>query len=202
MASFVWMPLTEPTYNRARLTRRLAGEDSEPEGTTQRITDLDESGPLDPSKATRNPRMHAHAPAHRSRRGQQIMEPLWSPVVATGGNQWQIGSALKPLEQAKTVAVGCDRLREKFHGKEGVSGSSPEEGSAKPVLSAGFALLRICTVSSVRWVWSRLWSSQVERSDPGLRTQACRPRRFLDAAQDGEPPPRHAPNPLRRRSRT
>jgi len=32
------MPLTEPTYNRARFTRRLAGEDSEPEGTTERIT--------------------------------------------------------------------------------------------------------------------------------------------------------------------
>ena len=26
MASFEWMLLTEPTYNRARLTRRLAGE--------------------------------------------------------------------------------------------------------------------------------------------------------------------------------
>jgi hypothetical protein len=25
------------------------------------------------------------------------MEPLWSPVVATGGNQWQIGSAPKPV---------------------------------------------------------------------------------------------------------
>jgi hypothetical protein len=45
MASFEWMLLTEPTYNRARLTRRLAGEDSEPEGTTQRITDLGDSRP-------------------------------------------------------------------------------------------------------------------------------------------------------------
>jgi len=61
--------------------------------------------------------------------------------------------------------------------KEGVDGSSPSEGSAKPVLSAGFSLLRICTGSSVRWVWSRLWSSQLEKSDPGLRTQVCRPRR-------------------------
>src|SRR6266516_6252142 len=56
------------------------------------------------------------------------MEPLWSPVVATGGNQRQIGCARKRRKQAKTVAVGCDRLRAKFHGKEGVSGSSPEEG--------------------------------------------------------------------------
>jgi hypothetical protein len=28
------------------------------------------------------------------------MERLWSPVVATGGNQWQIGSARKPQKQA------------------------------------------------------------------------------------------------------
>src|SRR5205085_5795005 len=40
----------------------------------------------------------------------QRMEPLWSPVVATGGNQWQIGSARKPHEQAKTLAVHCEWL--------------------------------------------------------------------------------------------
>jgi hypothetical protein len=56
------------------------------------------------------------------------MEPLWSPVVATGGNQLRIGSALKPRKQATTVAVGCDQLPRRAHGKEGVSGSSPEEG--------------------------------------------------------------------------
>jgi len=39
VASFVWMPLTEPTYKRTRLCRsRLASEDSEPEGTAQPIT--------------------------------------------------------------------------------------------------------------------------------------------------------------------
>ena len=27
--------------------------------------------------------------------------------------------------------MGCDQLRETFHGKEGVDGSSPSEGSAK-----------------------------------------------------------------------
>jgi hypothetical protein len=37
----------------------------------------------------------------------------------------------RPLKQAQTVAVGCDRLPESFHGKEGVDGSSPSEGSAK-----------------------------------------------------------------------
>ena len=33
------------------------------------------------------------------------MEPLWSPVVATGGNQWQIGTPQEGRKQAKTIAV-------------------------------------------------------------------------------------------------
>jgi hypothetical protein len=41
------------------------------------------------------------------------------------------GAAGKRLEHAKTVAVDCDRLLRKRHGKEGVDGSSPSEGSAK-----------------------------------------------------------------------
>ena len=59
------------------------------------------------------------------------MEPLWSPVVATGGNQWQMRPTRMSRNQAKTVAAGCHRLPGAAHGKEGVSGSSPEEGSAK-----------------------------------------------------------------------
>ena len=48
------------------------------------------------------------------------MEPLWSPVVATGGNQWQIESPRKRQKQAKTVAMGCDQLPRVAHGKEHV----------------------------------------------------------------------------------
>jgi len=48
------------------------------------------------------------------------MEPLWSPAVTTGSNRWQMGGRPERLKQAKTVAVGCDRLPEPFHGKEGV----------------------------------------------------------------------------------
>jgi hypothetical protein len=33
------------------------------------------------------------------------MEPESSPVVATGGNQWQMGAARKAQKQARTVAV-------------------------------------------------------------------------------------------------
>src|SRR6266568_450298 len=61
------------------------------------------------------------------------MEPLWSPVVATGGNQWQMARPRRPLEQAKTVAVGCDRLPESFHGKQGVCrGLPPVAGGPLP----------------------------------------------------------------------
>jgi hypothetical protein len=48
------------------------------------------------------------------------MEPLWSPVVATGGNQRQMRCAHDWRKQAKSVATGCHRLPETFHGKEGV----------------------------------------------------------------------------------
>jgi hypothetical protein len=59
------------------------------------------------------------------------MEPLWSPAVATGRSRWQMERPRKRLGQAQTVAVGCDRLPERFHGKEGVDGSSPSEGLAR-----------------------------------------------------------------------
>jgi hypothetical protein len=63
------------------------------------------------------------------------MEPSgrnWSQPVANR-------TASKRLIQAKTVAVRCDQLPESSHGKEGVSGSSPEEGSAKAPQSGVFS---------------------------------------------------------------
>src|SRR5438874_9428730 len=68
------------------------------------------------------------------------MEPLWSPVVATRGNQRQLDRPSKSQKQAKTVAVGCHRLPETFHGKEGVDGSSPSEGSAKAPQNGVFCI--------------------------------------------------------------
>src|SRR5437773_11538247 len=70
----------------------------------------------------------ASAPGSPHGYRQQTMEPLWSPVGATGGNQRQIARANEPEKQAKTLAVGCDRLPRGVHGKEGVDGSSPSEG--------------------------------------------------------------------------
>src|SRR6266516_5302430 len=61
------------------------------------------------------------------------MEPLWSPVVATDGNQRQIGCPWKRRNQAKSVATGCHRLPETFHGKQGVcDGLPPVAGGPLP----------------------------------------------------------------------
>jgi hypothetical protein len=68
------------------------------------------------------------------------MEPLWSPVVANGGNPSQIGRPRKPRKQAETVAVGCDQLPIEAHGKEGVDGSSPSEGFDKNPANQTFVL--------------------------------------------------------------
>jgi hypothetical protein len=68
------------------------------------------------------------------------MEPLWSPVVATGGNLSQIARPRKRLNQAKTVAAGCGQLPFEAHGKEGVDGSSPSEG-LKPLQNDLFCCL-------------------------------------------------------------
>jgi rhodanese-related sulfurtransferase len=51
---------------------------------------------------------------------QQVMEPLWSPVVATGGSRSQVARGENRRNQAKTVAVGCDQLPRRAPGQEGV----------------------------------------------------------------------------------
>jgi hypothetical protein len=76
-----------------------------------------------------------------------------------GRNRWQMRRRRKRLRWPKTVAVACDQLPEPFHGKEGVGGSSPSEGSAKRRKSFS---VETCRRSSMRWLWSRLWSSQIQ----------------------------------------
>ena len=95
------------------------------------------------------------------------MEPLWSLAGAISGNRWQMQRPRERLKQAKTVAVGCDRLPFGAHGKEGVDGSSPSEGSAKVQHVAAFAFSPTCRVGSVRWVWSRLWSFALKTARAG-----------------------------------
>jgi hypothetical protein len=82
------------------------------------------------------------------------MEPLWSPVVATGGNQRQIGRARKGRKQAETVAVRCDRLPRGVHGKEGstvrVRRSFCAEMHSRELREAGEPDERIWTVAAWR----------------------------------------------------
>jgi hypothetical protein len=57
----------------------------------------------------------------------------------------------------------CTRLPPlNFHGKEGVGGSSPPEGSAKAPQIGAFRSARTCTISNMRYLWSPLWSLQVQ----------------------------------------
>jgi hypothetical protein len=53
----------------------------------------------------------------------------------------QIDRVRKPRRQAKSVATGYHRLPEKFHGKEGVDGSSPSEGFVKFLRERGVIFL-------------------------------------------------------------
>jgi hypothetical protein len=67
-----------------------------------------------------------------------------------------------------------------LHGKEGVDGSSPSEGSAKAPHIAVFSLRSICIAANVRQVWSRLWSFQVQkhaRAGHADRAPSTPPRR-------------------------
>ncbi len=99
-----------------------------------------------------------------TRGGRSRMEPLWSPVVATGRNRSQMLSLVMPVRQAKTVAVGCDHLPIDVDGKEGVDGSSPSKGSAKAPEIGAFSFASTCKFSNVAQVWSPLWSLQVEEA--------------------------------------
>jgi hypothetical protein len=78
--------------------------------------------------------------------GQRRMEPLWSPVVASSGNQRQVGCRQQARDHAKTVAVGCVQVLRAAHGKEGVDGSSPSEGSARGPQSGAFCFPNTCTI--------------------------------------------------------
>ncbi len=76
----------------------------------------------------------------------------------------------KPLYQtrfAHRIAGGRS-----LHGKEGVDASSPSEGSAKAPLTLGFLFRSVCRFPRLQWVWSPLWSLQVEN---GVQTGGLAP---------------------------
>jgi hypothetical protein len=73
------------------------------------------------------------------------MEHLWSRAVTTNGNRWQTHQPRTPPDYLPSSAIACIQLRRMLHGKEGVSGSSPEEGSAKaPEIGAFWYVFSRC----------------------------------------------------------
>jgi hypothetical protein len=80
------------------------------------------------------------------------MEHLWSPAGATSGNRWQMGRPRKPLKQRDPQPVATHGNRFGAHGKEGVDGSSPSEGSTKDLRGWAFpygsTCIFACTLSS------------------------------------------------------
>src|SRR5438105_10687079 len=111
---------------------------------------------------------------------------LVEPVVANGGSRRQIDRSQKPRKQAKPVATGCHRLRATLHGKEGVDGSSPSEGSAKAALTG----LSVCVQSARRAI-----SPGMEPFMELSRRERARMERLLACANvQGVPPPRGSAN--------
>jgi hypothetical protein len=75
----------------------------------------------------------------------------------SGRNQWQpVANAVtpKPFKQANPQPVATHGNRSGAHGKEGVDGSSPSEGSAKAPHFGAFSFSSTCSSSNVRWVRS------------------------------------------------
>jgi hypothetical protein len=67
------------------------------------------------------------------------------------------------------------QLVEHLHGKEGVDGSSPSEGSQKALQNRAFPFARTCTSCSLMRVWSTLWRSHIQNvlSSPFTRPHWC-----------------------------
>jgi hypothetical protein len=73
-----------------------------------------------------------------------------------GCNRWQPvanGIGADAPEQAKTVAVGCDRLPHGSHGKEGSTVRVRERALQEP-RTMGFCFGLSCRLSNVMQVWS------------------------------------------------
>jgi hypothetical protein len=100
------------------------------------------------------------------------MERLWSLAGATGGNRSQMRTRRKRLKQADRQPVATHGNRFGAHGKEGVDGSSPSEGSAKVPHVAAFAFSSTWSASNVRWVWSRLWSFRAREAGRERQTRS------------------------------
>ena len=120
------------------------------------------------------------------------MATAWGQILGTRG-----GSLGAPQGRSSTSTTGgakrhkhsktrrearWDRPAAKgssLHGKEGVDGSSPSEGSAKTPQNRASSFGRTCKDSSMQWVWSRFWSFQVQDGSPEDMKSCSLPRRQL-----------------------
>jgi hypothetical protein len=142
------------------------------------------------------------------------MEHLWSPAGATGGNGWQFGAREDGSDRRKPlrwVATGCRGVRMV---RRGSAVRVRQRALQKPRKSRLFSVGATCRSSSVRWVWSRLWSFQVHEphvittESAGIRSSRRRGaslgRRSSPAGRAARPVrdrARPAPGCLRRRVR-
>src|SRR5437870_5951519 len=79
----------------------------------------------------------------------RTMEPLWSPVVATGGKRSQIHQRQERQKHAKTVATRCHRLPETFMVRRGSTVRVRQRALRKsPQTFWAFVLPLRCTSSS------------------------------------------------------
>jgi hypothetical protein len=115
--------------------------------------------------------------------GWSICGAQWSQPVANGGKRPRRtgGKALQ------TITFACWNLQREAHGKEGVDGSSPSEGSARAPQSEACLSGPTCASCSLTQVWSTLWSSQIQKASkvlgrppwPGMQVVAASGERTL-----------------------
>jgi hypothetical protein len=80
----------------------------------------------------------------------------WTSTDASGPRRMRL-----QLNRAVCAPSGARLIARHLHGKEGVDGSGPSEGSANAPHVGAYAFRSTCRFSRVRWVWSRLWSFRV-----------------------------------------
>jgi hypothetical protein len=119
------------------------------------------------------------------------MEPLWSPVVATAGNQRQIDCVPNPQKEAKSVAIGCHRLRETFMVRRGSTVRVRQRALQRPrkagLLSARLARSPACgrygalngAFRSKRSPGTRSFCRRLEKSPNSPQTSGDSEPRFI-----------------------
>jgi hypothetical protein len=100
-------------------------------------------------------------PHRRGRAERVIVEHLWSQADATSGNRWQMREARKRLKQANPQPSAAPGNRSRPHGKEGVNGSSPLEGSCESPAKRAFLPRRTGSQTVSDHQWSVFWNTQV-----------------------------------------